>query len=209
MVVDPTHQDFQPFQRIPSLESAELHIEQTKSHSVEQECRRRKKVHFHDSVYIRETLHLLNYSDDERQTTWYTRKDDTRMRAETKKTLDLLRSGDYKGDSEQHCSRGLECRVGKAATMRQFNKMKGLLAVLEEQENQNYEQKRRDHRAIAVAYALVTKHCVTEASKMGELDEIEASGASASPEVQHNADNLHQSKRRRSFTLDLFKRIKR
>lgn len=166
-------------------------------------------MHFHHSVYIRETLHVNNYSDDERHTTWYTPKDGTRMRAETNKTLDLLKSGNYKGDTEEHCSRGLECRVGKASAIRQCNKMKGLLAVLEEQEHQNYEQERRDHRAIADAYASATKHCVFEASKMGVMDEIEASGRRLSLQVQPNIDPAHQSKRRRSFTLDLFKRIKR
>jgi putative component of toxin-antitoxin plasmid stabilization module len=206
MVAPPTHQVLHQFHHMVSFESAEIHIEQAQSKTVGQKYR--KKVQFYHSVYVQETLHLNNYSEDERHATWNTRKEATRMRAEMNDTLDLLKSGEYNGDSEQHCSRGLEYRIGKGRAMRHYNKMNGLLAVLEEQENQKYEQ-RRDHQAIAIAYALATKHCVIEASKLGQEDAVDTSGY-ISPEVCNvNEVEYRPSKRGMSFTLNLFKRIKR
>ena len=189
-----------------SFESAEMHIEQAQSKTVGQKCT--KKVQFYHSVYIRETLHLNNYSEEERHATWYTRNDAIKIRAEMKHTLDLLKLGEFNGDSEQHCRRGLEYRIGKGASVRQYNKMKGLLAVLEEQENQNFEQ-RRDDKAIAVAYALATKHCVIEASNMGKMDEVDTSGCVSLDVCNVHEVELRQSKRGMSYTLNLFKRIKR
>jgi hypothetical protein len=168
MIFAPQQKELQYFSTTESMDSAEMQVEPTKNEPIEKES---KKVRFSESVYVRKTLHLNDFTDKELDNSWYTSQESAQMKREQKKTLELLKSGDYQGDSEQHCARGLECRLNKRALARHRNKMSGWLVVLEEQAMQNLAGI-SDPKAIASAYAAVSKHCKIAAYNMAVMDQL-------------------------------------
>lgn len=135
----------------------------------------RRRVVFNRDVYVQETIHVNDYTDDELDDTWYTRQDFKDQKAEFAVTVRLIATERYTGDDDFHCARGLEYRHREGAKARQTNKLKGLMSVLEEQERQQIAGEENDEM-IALAYTHANFKCRHAAHAMGLYDEDEVFG---------------------------------
>jgi hypothetical protein len=135
----------------------------------------RRRVVFNRDVYVQETIHVNDYSDDEMDATWYTRDDFKNQKAEFAITVRMLATNRYSGDDDIHCARGLEYRHREGAKERQKNKLNGLMSVLEEQERQQLVGEENDEK-ISQAYVQANYHCRHAALEMGLFDEDEVFG---------------------------------
>ena len=179
-----------------SINSAEMHSEPIKNRRMKNNApikKESKKVRFFPSVQVRRILHRSNFTAEERTNTWYTKCDIAQRRREEKQTLELLKSGAYQGDCDQHCVRGLESRIRKDALARRQIKEAARLVVLKLQHMQNYEFQ-NNPEAIAMAYIAVTRHSVMAAYDMAVLDQLYVSGTSLVPTDKVEAKVLTLSK---------------
>ena len=150
-----------------------------------------KKVRFFQSLQFRETLHISNFTEEEIANTWFTSKECVQMKREEQQTLELLKSGAFNGDCDQHCARGLENRVRKGALERRLNREVARFTVLDEQDRQEY-QLQHNPEAIAKAYIAACNHSMVAAYNVAVLDEIFASGKDL---PTHNGEKIIQKKR--------------
>jgi hypothetical protein len=137
--------------------------------------RPRRRVVFNRDVYVQETIHVNDYTDNEIDATWYTREDFKNQKAEFAITVRMLATDRYSGDDDIHCARGLEYRHREGAKLRQKNKLNGLMSVLEEQSRQQLVGEENDEK-ISKAYIQANYHCRHAALEMGLFDEDEVFG---------------------------------
>lgn len=152
---------------VDSMSSAEMDVEPVKT---ELETTTKKSVSFSHAVQCRETLHVNNYTDAELHSCWYTVAKFDEMREEYQPTIRMLKYGQYPGDSDELCARGLECRVKNGALERRNNKMMAWEAVFQEQHFQAHAGI-QDDVAIAMAYSAANHHCMIAAYNLGLMDE--------------------------------------
>ena len=177
MIIKPGTARHQYLHSTESIDSAEMHAEPIKNERMKNNepiKKESKKVRFSHSVQVREILHCSNFTEEERTNSWYTKCDIAQRKREEKQTLDFLKSGAYQGDCDQHCVRGLECRTRKGALARRQSKEAARLAVLKEQDMQNYEFQ-NNPEAIAKACIAATKYSVMAAYAIAAFDQLYAS----------------------------------
>jgi hypothetical protein len=131
----------------------------------------RRRVHFLSTVQIRETLPIGDYSPEEIQHSWYSKR-------EFKQAREVLRTW-AKSDKESTasnesliCVRGLEAFEGIGLLKRRKNKLNGLLSVLKEQERQRGLGVWNPSE-IAISYSIIAGACLKEAYLLGLSDEFE------------------------------------
>ena len=158
----------------------------------------KKNVAFADLVYIRTTLHINDYSDDEYETTWYKRADYQQFKRSFSKTVRVGNAVDEAG--EEHCMRGLEFRTPKGLRRRRDNKFVGKCAVLDQQDRMLATEGKRNDEALGKGYRTVTRHCQNEARAVALKDQLEAlhvymaahKGAKITAENERRQDRLRQ-----------------
>lgn len=129
------------------------------------------RVTFYPEVFIRETIHINNFSRDEKVASWYGREEFVALKKDMVPVLRLIVSGKYTGDTENLCARGCESRHKEGSRHRKMNKLNGLLSVLDEQ----LRQERRGHfdcMQLATVYMSANATCRIIANKVGKSDEI-------------------------------------
>jgi hypothetical protein len=132
-----------------------------------------KGVTFHPGVFVRECLHITNYSFEERLLCWYTRREFQVMKMEYYPIVQKLSAGTWNEEDETEESvRGLEWKTREAAMKRKMNKLNALMSVLDEQERQRYSGL-RDDDALALGYCCVNEKCVLAARVRGTKDRIQ------------------------------------
>jgi hypothetical protein len=133
----------------------------------------RQKVVFHNSVSVRETLHIQNYTEREIRNTWYSDEDISRIKLEIKCTVSSYRRGRLESleHSNRYCLRGIEGNCNKAAAKaRQLNKLIGLKSVLDEQERQE-NLGIQDPKLISIRYQNdISQRCQRAAQIVGRQD---------------------------------------
>lgn len=119
-------------------------------------------VSFDDEAYLVYTIHRQDYTISEHENCWYNRRELIQMKQDNKPTLKLMMSkgitdlhNSIDDDSEQYCTRGLECCILEGASARKTNRWNASLAVFKEQLKQRKQYKElRDMESIARAYTL-------------------------------------------------------
>jgi hypothetical protein len=96
----------------------------------------RRTIAFSQTVSVRTTLHVSNYTDDEFDACWYNDYEFDMIRKEMRYVLTLLKNGMLEQDTEQYCRRGLECHTPEVALQRLKNRTAVREAVLDEQDFQ-------------------------------------------------------------------------
>jgi hypothetical protein len=136
-------------------------------------CSQKPQVTFFDTVAIRETIHLRDYTADERRRSWYNKRELKEIKHQLKRTLVSIQVRRHKIDTDFDCRRGLECRVGKKAIQRQRRISHALMIVLSEQEDQRM-LGTFDPVTISLAYRHVSRVSAAKAYEIGLRDELEA-----------------------------------
>jgi hypothetical protein len=136
-------------------------------------CNGKRHITFFDKVTIRETIHVHDYTADERRKSWYNKRELKDIKQHLKKTAVWMLSGKLKIDTEFNCQRGLEYRVGEEAVQRRRRISYALMVVLSEQEEQRTLGK-CDPVTISLAYRHVSRVSAAKAYDVGRCDEIEA-----------------------------------
>lgn len=135
----------------------------------------RLKVSFNEKIVVRRITHLNDISEEEIADVWYKKAEYQSIRAEFISTVRKIIRGEYSGDTDRHCMRGLEFKTPLGATRRKENKMNALAAVLDEQDRQ-YNENDFNLEGLACVYIQCNIASRREATRMGEADAEEASG---------------------------------
>jgi hypothetical protein len=129
----------------------------------------KRAISFSPEVRVIKTRHLHNYSREEIRACWYRSVELESIRQGLFYTVDLIEENVEINES-RHCKRGLECFTQEGVRRKTQNKLKGWIAVFEEQELQ-YLQEVVDPEMIALVYNKGTRGCLMVASIMGLCDE--------------------------------------
>ena len=129
-----------------------------------------KKVSFCETVRMKRTLHINDYTQREIEATWYSKAEKEHIRREILQTVQLMESGRIADiDDVVYCQRGLEFRTDQGARLRQGNKDLSREAVLDEQDFQECSGY-SDIEAIASVYSEISYQCRVAALMMGLSD---------------------------------------
>lgn len=156
-----------------SAEFDKTNMVKTKQNAAQSLPPQKKKVSFNRLVFVRETLHIADYAFEEKRNTWFNKTEMQNIKAGMAATLRLIVSGNYQGDDDNHCSRGLEFRSRAGSRKRKENKLLALDAVLGEQDNQ-YNDGIINAKAISVVYQQVSLRPRIGAHERGVQDQIVA-----------------------------------
>lgn len=133
-----------------------------------------KMVSFDVEATLAVTLHINDYSKEEKRDSWYSKADYTRMKKERLPTLKYLRKNEQDGaaqkDTEEHTIRGLESHTPIQALRKQNNRILAWSAVLEGQKRKSSEGV-IDPKAIAIEYEAISVKCIKLSMIVGMLDE--------------------------------------
>jgi hypothetical protein len=160
--------------REDSCSSAEIctHVSKKQSMSARtKQAPEERRVTFFPQVFVRETIHIHNFSPDELAASWYGKEELDVIKNDMVTVVRLIVSGEYTGDTENLCARGCEFRHKEGARQRQMNKLNGILSVLDEQ----LRQERRgyiDDIELARVYISANAPCRIAAYSFGKNDEI-------------------------------------
>jgi hypothetical protein len=130
----------------------------------------RKRIHFNESVRIRSTLHVKDMTEEEKANAWLSQKEISDIRKSLIHDVKCLRSGKQ---SSEITLRGLENRIRETALRRKSDKMKALIAVLDEQDIQE-RNGYNNPDIIRVCYQRISLACHLRAQEVAKFDEIEA-----------------------------------
>jgi hypothetical protein len=139
-----------------------------------------RKVKFHNTVRIRETIHINDYSDDEIRRSWYKKVELKRIREDLHRISYLIQTEELE---DYECWRGLESRIGERADRRNKIISYAIRVVLWEQEQQS-RKKIIDAFAIAKAYFPVSKLSAVMAHNIGLQDESETFGSCSDSSIE-------------------------
>lgn len=114
------------------------------------------------------TIHILDYSPEEKEATWYNRGEIALMRHNAKMDANLPEA--------DTCMRGLEAKTPNGARRKLINRREARTAVFLEQEMQD-DDGCCDPDAIADAYYEVSERCQVEAQMLALRDQNEAAEA--------------------------------
>ena len=163
---------------------------------------RRLRVSFNPKVYVRETLHSADYTDEEKVNSWYQKDEMAQIKDDMVAAVRMMIRGELLSDTREHCSRGLEFRSREGANQRKMNKFRALEAVLDEQDEQIDAGIFNDN-AISLVYQSVSLRCINEAHKRGIRDAVDVHGrlstslgVSTSGKAHSTRKRIHQILRR-------------
>jgi hypothetical protein len=131
----------------------------------------KRSISFSSEVFVIDVLHIMDYSAEEKQATWFVGNDMRFFKNECRGSAALMNNG--VSESAELCFRGLEARTRDGALRRRRNKIDARAAVFMEQDLQEDEGV-FDEEAIADAYYDYTEHCHVAANMMGLRDERDA-----------------------------------
>jgi hypothetical protein len=131
----------------------------------------KKRVSFSNApAGIVEVKSLEDFSKEELEQTWFTRQEFDDIKESYRSVLRRMQNKEHIQDTEECSTRGLEGRSRMGARNRQTIMMESILAVLNEQMEQQNEG-RNDSEAIAIAYRQYGYHSLQAAVMMGRRDQ--------------------------------------
>ncbi|KAL3920746.1 MAG: hypothetical protein SGILL_003104 [Bacillariaceae sp.] len=129
-----------------------------------------KKVQWAKRVKVKEIRHLDDVSEAERQSLWMSFEDHQMAKAMVKTTVTMMMRGERIGeDDPDFCTRGLEFRTRTGSKIRSRYKVRGRMAVLNEQDIQR-DEGLVDEEFIAMASLEVSNECRAAALQRGQAD---------------------------------------
>lgn len=131
-----------------------------------------RKVEFKMTVKKRGTICLKDFTEEERNSCWYTREEKEKMKTKFDKMVARFEAG--KPAKKRMTYRGLESWVGKGGAALDANIARCVDAVMDEQDRQWVPGISTDCDAIAAKSQAVTQECVQNALKLAKADEIDA-----------------------------------
>lgn len=96
--------------------------------------KQRRNVSFFQVVTIKAHTHFLDMTPAEIDATWYKKQHYTQMKENCIPALRLIVRGEYTGDTDEICKRGLEYRTRATAQQRKINKLNSIRAVFSAQD---------------------------------------------------------------------------
>ena len=133
-----------------------------------------RRVRFNETVFVRATLHVDDYTDEEYDAAWFNKQECAQIKEDYSKTVALVQTGiKLDEDDEEHCLRGLEPRTPRGYRRRRDNKYVGMCVVLDEQDRQ-IDQGEADDVAIREAFVAANCHCRNESYAAALKDQIDA-----------------------------------
>lgn len=135
---------------------------------------KKRSVTFFRRVAIRNTIHIMDYTDEEMDSAFYCYEEIKAMRSDAKYVGALLRDGLLEQDTEEMCRRGVEHRTREGALRKYKHKSLTRQAVLEEQDIQ-WEEGVRDPELIASVYQSTGSTSAASFARAAALkDELDA-----------------------------------
>ena len=159
-----------------------------------------KRVWFDPFVEIQETIHRSDFTEEEKEITWYSVEEVSAMRAMAKHEARLVETEDLV-ESKDGSIRGLESRTKKGSRKKKILRMNSFAAVfleLDFQKSQDF----YDDEAIAEAYFKYSMPSSIMAQRVGKKDETQARKCWRSPTHCYQKETMRgkgdSSKRRGS-----------
>jgi hypothetical protein len=174
----------------PSCSSAEMDTRAYKQ--TPRPAAPRRGITWNEDVYVQETHHINDFTDEEVFLCWFAKRDYSNMKMEFASTVKMISLGRFNGDTEDHCARGLEYRTREGAHKRKLNKLTALCAVLDEQERQRLSGEWSDE-TLSQCYIRANAHCRTTSYHMALHDEEVVHGAMLMEPGNEEYDNAEQS----------------
>lgn len=133
----------------------------------------RRSVTFNESVRVKRTIHVANFSEDEHEAYWCSPYEYRLMKKNIKSEVELLDSGLMLLEANpEFCSRGIEHLTSAGSERRMANKLRGRAVVIEEQALQR-EEGSDDQLYVAQIYADASAEAVEEARLRALNDQLE------------------------------------
>lgn len=144
----------------------------------------RKSVSFHETQlnHVLEIENLEQISEEERSMIWFSREEFNVIKNNYQEIILKMRNKELLRDTDEHCTRGLECRSKAGSKRRRDTQVNGLLAVLGEQERQQQDGL-EEPETLAVMYRQFSYHSQQAATNMGRRDEHEIQDYTADTQI--------------------------
>lgn len=129
-----------------------------------------RAVSFSDKNDIKDSIHVSDYSPEEKAATWYTAQDLKLFRRARRESVRVWQSQlPFMIDKQRHCFRGLESKLSDGSRHRYTNITLAVVSVLTEQEKQDIDGT-IDPELLAEIYRQTSCHCQAEAHEKGLED---------------------------------------
>uniref|UniRef100_A0A7R9WY23 Uncharacterized protein n=1 Tax=Craspedostauros australis TaxID=1486917 RepID=A0A7R9WY23_9STRA len=129
-----------------------------------------KSVAFHQTVRVKEIIHINDYANDEIDACWCSKQDKIHTRQDIANTLRQHNSNSNSSTNNSDLDiRGLECRTKQGSQQRRADRDESISAVLDEQDLQEHEGSSCPDMISAV-YADTTRNAQMRANVQAMLD---------------------------------------
>jgi hypothetical protein len=129
-----------------------------------------RAISFSDEIDIEDTIHVFDYSPEEKASTWYNAQDLKSFRRVRSESVRVWRSQlPCTIDTQRHCFRGLESKLPDGSRRRYNNIVSAVHSVLSEQDRQDIDGT-IDPELLAQVYRQTSCHCQAEAQEKGLED---------------------------------------
>ena len=146
--------------------------------------KRRKSVSFSKQLAAIQQIDSLDQiSDEERSMIWFTREEFADIKSSYQEIIAMARNKEFVQDSDNFCTRGLECRSKAGSRRRRETQLNALFAVLCEQERQQIEGIEQ-LESLAIVYRQFSYHSQQAATNMGRRDEHDIRAYTADTRAQ-------------------------
>ena len=130
----------------------------------------KRKVTFNQTVAVRRTLSIYDYTTSEIAATWYDENEREKIFKRCRKTLRKIESGKSKS-GKQYCVRGLEGHTTQGSILKKSNRSAAYISVLEKQDRCRNEAREIRVQAISDAYRRTSSSCQMWAQVVGNRDQ--------------------------------------
>jgi hypothetical protein len=133
-----------------------------------------KLVSFDPTAHVKNTLHIINYTEEEVKACWYTQEEDFGRRRHINQTVTAMEQDvDIFEEEDEYCRRGLEHKIPVLARLKYRSRRKALVAVYDEQLRQ-WQADKECAYLIAAKYQACAQKCLKDAHRRGLADETAA-----------------------------------
>jgi hypothetical protein len=129
-----------------------------------------KSVSFKPMAHAKNTLHIINYTEEEVKACWYTREEENDRRRHIKLTVAAIEQDvDLFEEEDEYCIRGLEFRIPVLARSMYRSRRRALVVVFDEQIRQ-WQTDKDCAYLIAEKYQACAQKCRKDAHRRGLAD---------------------------------------
>jgi hypothetical protein len=135
-----------------------------------------KSVSFKPMAHAKNTLHIINYTEEEVKACWYTREEENDRRRHADLTVKAIQQNVYLFEEEdEYCIRGLEQKIPVLARSMYRSRRRALIVVFDEQIRQ-WQADKDCAYLIAEKHQACSQKCCKDAHRRG-LDDEKAANA--------------------------------